>query len=160
MKRSGDVDGVRNPFSRRMPRPLGVRVALSSVAEVGLNDTGLRGNAGGSTSSMARLSVNGVLGIEYSKAGGDGYKPPSPLEPESELGKWLPLRSQACKVIEFSFDPLRSELELDLKVFSLLSLEKREDVARRERRPLHLRGLAVAYLVCPEFRSSMADAGW
>ena len=91
MKRSGDVDGVRNPFWRRMPRPLGVRVPLSAVAAVGLNGTGVKGKAGGSTSSLARLSVDGVLDIEYSEAGGDGYKPPSSLEPESGLGRWLPL---------------------------------------------------------------------
>ena len=91
MKRSGDLDGVRNPFSRRMPRPLAVRIPLWSVAEVGLNGTGARGKAGGSTSSLARLSVDGVLGIEYSEAGGDGYKPPPSLEPETGLGRWLPL---------------------------------------------------------------------
>ena len=91
MKRSGDVDGVRNPFSRRMLRPLGVRVSLSSVAEIELKGAGVRGKAGGSTSSLARLSVDGVLGIENSEAGGDGYKPSPSLELESGLARWLRL---------------------------------------------------------------------
>ena len=91
MKRSGDVDGVRKPLSRRMPRPLCIRNSLSSVAAVELKGSGVRGKAGGSTSSLAQLSVDGLLGIEHSEAGGDGYKPPPSLEPVSGLGRWLPL---------------------------------------------------------------------
>ena len=157
---SGETDGVRHPAAALAFRPLRLRDSPSSMARGGLSrdiDTGVRGKGERSISSPVWCSVDGVLGSSYSEVGGDGYEPLVSLKPWSAHGIRVFSCSEGFIEGTWPFDPLLSELETDVRALLLISL-KREEAARRERRPLHLRGLAVAYLGCQKLRSSTAEA--